>query len=116
MRAGKLDRRIIIQRRTTSQSNSGEVIESWSTLSERPASIAPVEGDERFTGEQLVATEQVEIITRWAQVLADLSPLDRVVYPSTASPVGDSQTYDILQASEIGRREGIRIIAFRRPE
>lgn len=114
MRAGNLDRRIIIQRRTVTQSDSGEATETWATLSERPASMTPLDGDERFGGEQLVAAEQVEFVTRWALVLSNLTPLDRVVYPSSASPVGETEIYDIIQASEIGRREGVRIKAFRR--
>lgn len=115
MRGGKLDRTIIIQRRTLSYANDGEPIEAWTTISTRPASISPLQGDERFTGEQLVAKDQVEFITRWAQLISDLSPLDRVVYPSSDSPA-ERQIYDVIQVSEIGRREGLRIAAFRNPD
>jgi SPP1 family predicted phage head-tail adaptor len=113
VRIGKLDRRITIQRRTVTQDNSGEPTETWTTLSlRRPASIAPLTGSERLIGETIVAKEQVEFRTRWSTAIADLSPLDRIIYPSSDSP-DDSHIYDIIQASEIGRREMMLIIAIR---
>jgi head-tail adaptor len=113
VRIGKLDRRITIQRRTVTQDNAGEPVESWADLSaRRPASIAPLTGSERLVGENIIAKEQVEFRTRWSTVIADLSPLDRIIYPSSDSP-DDSHIYDIIQASEIGRREMMLIIAIR---
>lgn len=112
MRAGKLDRKITIQRKTTGSSGSGEPIETWSELSTRWASIKPLTGTERLVGENLVAKEQVEFRTRWAEVIADLSPQDRVIYPPTASPT-DLQIYNIVQASEVGRKEAMLILAYR---
>src|SRR4030095_3505574 len=113
MRYGRLDRRITIQRRSVAQDNSGEPIESWTNLSaRRAASVAPLTGSERLVGENIVAKEQVEFRTRWSTVIADLSPLDRIIYPSSDSPE-DSYVYDIIQASEVGRREMMLIIAVR---
>ena len=114
MRAGKLDIFITIQRKQVTQSSSGAEKVTWTNVSTRPASIAPLLGDERFNGEQIVALEQVEFITRYASVIADLRRDDRVIYPVTNSP-NENYIYDIVQASEIGRNEGIRIVAVRRP-
>jgi len=113
MRGGTLDRMVVIQRATVTQSPSGEPHETWVTLSTRPASIAPVQGDERFTGEQFVARGQFAFTVRWASVIADLTPLDRVVYPASANSPPDpagNKIYDIITVQEVGRREGLRII------
>lgn len=112
MRAGKIDRKITIQRKTSNESNSGEVIETWTDLSTRWASIAPLVGTERLIGENLIAKEQVQFRTRWADVIADLSPQDRIIYPPTTSPT-DKEIYNIIQASEIGRKDEFLILAYR---
>jgi SPP1 family predicted phage head-tail adaptor len=119
VRAGKLDRRVDIQRNTPTTSDSGEQIETWADVAFNiPASFAPLSGDERFSVPQNIATDQVEFRIRYSSVVASLSPLDRVIYPSrgTASPPPEVTVYDILQATEIGRREGVRILAARRPD
>lgn len=114
MRAGKLDRLISIQRKTVTRSNTGQEIISWTALSSnRPASISPLRGDERFSGSQIVASQQFEFITRWASVISDLRADDRIVYPSNDSP-SDDQIFDVVEVSELGRREGLRVVAFKR--
>lgn len=112
MRAGKIDVRITIQRKTTETSNSGEPVETWSDLSTRWASIEPLTGTERLVGENLVAKEQVRFETRYADAIADLSPLDRIIYPVTVTP-SDIEIYNIVQASEVGRKEKFLILAYR---
>lgn len=114
MRAGKLDRLISIQQKTVSRSNTGQEVVSWAVLSSsRPASMAPLAGDERFGGSQVVAKEQFEFVTRWSSEIAGLEADDRIVYPSNDSPA-ENQIYDVVQVSEIGRRSGMRIVAFKR--
>src|SRR5262245_56170577 len=115
MRGGTLDRKIAIQRMTSTQSPSGEVIEAWQTLSTRPASMQSLTGDERFSNDKYVARAQVAFTVRWAQALADLSPLDRIIYPAeaTANSPADPLTnkiYDIVVVQEVGRREALRIL------
>lgn len=113
MRAGKLDRQILVQQKTVSRSNTGQETVTWTTLSTRPASITALSGDERFGGSQVVAKEQFEFVTRWDPVISGLEADDRVVYPSNDSPA-ENQIYEIIQVSEIGRREGLRIVTFKR--
>ncbi|MBN8959082.1 MAG: phage head closure protein [Rhizobiales bacterium] len=120
MRAGRLDRKITIQRKTVTQSSSGAPIETWAAISHRRwASYRPVRGDERFGGEQWAASEQVEFSIRYSSDVADLSPLDRVIYPApdvdTPTPA-DNTIFDIMAVQEIGRREGLRLVAARRAE
>lgn len=125
MQAGKLDRLITIQRNTPTQSASGAQVDSWANLGalRRPADVLPVRGDERFGGDQFVAKEQIEFRVRYSTSIADLSPLDRVIYPAlTTQEINDSpqpdvaerRIHDVLAVHELGRREGLRIITARR--
>lgn len=118
MRAGRLDRRITIERKSLSYSDSGEPQETWSALASRiSASWGAVKGEERFSSEQYVSREQVEFRVRWQSALADLSPVDRIVYPAQGSDSPDAPAtrilYNIIEVHEIGRREGLQIIAAR---
>jgi head-tail adaptor len=129
MIAGRLDRQISVLRKALTLSASGEAIEAWSPVVERlAASMLPLKGEERFTGEQYVASEQTEFRVRWRAELVTLSPLDRIVEPALAaadystSPPGllleasiaDRRQYDVMAVHELGRREGLRILAARR--
>lgn len=119
MRAGKLDRRVAVQRFTASSSPSGEVVETWATMGgiARWASKTAVSGIERFGSQQLEAKEQVEFRLRWADELADLQPVDRIIEPATdaVDPIPARSIYDIFAVLEIGRHEGLRVLATRRP-
>lgn len=122
MRAGRLDRRITIQRRSTAASSSGEPVETWTTIvTRRAASMSPVRGEERFGEPQLVAREQVEFQVRWSADVAALQPQDRVIYPalSESSPEDEPDVrniYDVHAVHEVGRREGVRLITERRAD
>jgi head-tail adaptor len=121
MRAGKLDRLIDIQRATMNMSPGGEPVLSWDTIvSRRAASYAPVVGTERFSAPQLAALEQVEFRIRYSQNVAELIPSDRVIYPSPEgsppAPITERQIYNIIAVNEIGRREGLAIMAVRRAD
>jgi len=118
MRAGPLDRRVILQRKTLSYSDSGQPIETWAAVGgERWASRNAIAGEERFTSETLNAKEQVEFRIRWSSDLAELQPTDRLIEPSddaTISPIPPRSIYDIIGVLEIGRREGLRVQTTRR--
>lgn len=129
MIAGRLDRTISILRKRLALSPSGDQVESWEPIViSRAASIAPLSGDERFTSEQYVALEQAEFRIRWSAEVADINPLDRIVSPALrlseleGSPAGivtddsiaDRRQYDVMAVHELGRREGLRILAARR--
>lgn len=123
MRAGRLDRRITIQAKTTAASSSGEPVETWTTVvARRSAGMAPVRGEERFGEPQLVAREQVEFTLRWAADVAGLEPnTHRIVHPalSADSPeeTPDARSiHDVLAVHEIGRREGLRVVTRRRAD
>jgi|RhiMethySRZTD1v2_1073278.scaffolds.fasta_scaffold985257_2 head-tail adaptor len=121
MRAGRLDRRIAVQRKAMVLSDSGQPTETWNTISTRWAYVVPVSGDERFSQPQLAARQVTEFGVRWSSDIADITPLDRIVFPtvldtSPPTPVPSTSVYDILEVHEIGRREGFKIIAVRRAD
>lgn len=118
MRAGALDRRVIVQRSTSSYSESGAPIKSWATIgSMRWALRFAVAGTERYSAEQLAALEQVEFRLRWSNDLADLQPQDRIIEPAS-DEAGDltpgRSIYDIIGVHEIGRNVALRVLTTRR--
>jgi head-tail adaptor len=119
MRAGRLDRRVAVQRLTTWLSGSGEPLEVWATIGgiARWASKSPVTGLERFGSQQLEAKEQLEFRLRWTGDLADLQPADRLIEPADdalAPTIPSRSIYDIIAVLEINRREGLRVLTTRR--
>jgi head-tail adaptor len=115
MRSGQLDKRIALQRKTTTPSDSGQPQDSWNTTAERWADKRPVAGIERYGGEQLEAREQVEFRLRWSTDIADLQPADRIIEPATdaaAPPI--RSIYEVIAVLELGRHEGFRVITARR--
>lgn len=102
MRAGKLDRRIIIERASVTALPSGEPVESWSPIATVWAQARPVRGDERFAARQLVGTAVMTFHMRYRADLA-LTVKDRIIY--------DGKTWDILDIREIGRRVVMEIDA-----
>lgn len=119
MRAGKLDRKVTLQRKAVTHSSSGQPIETWETLAGRRwASVGPLQGDEKFTDPAFVAKQQVVFTLRWSRSIADFTPLDRIIYPAINE--GDTppttSIYDVLEVHELGRRVGWRVVGFRRTE
>ena len=113
----ELDRRISIERNTPVRDTHGEPIGVWARIGKvRWARYRPITGDERFGGDQFIASEQVEFTVRWANDLADLNPKDRVVYPAVTGTPEAQTIYDIMAVHEMGRREGLRIMTARRAE
>jgi len=111
---GRLDTRVTIQRKQTSQSNSGAVIETWQDLATRWADVRPLVGTERLQGESVTAKDQIQIKLRWDASIADLSPLDRIIIPpSASSSPTDADIYNIVQASVVDRNEDFLILAYR---
>jgi SPP1 family predicted phage head-tail adaptor len=123
MNAGKLDRRIDIQRLTSGQSESGAPTEEWENIAERlAAAYYPVRGDEKNAAPQFVASQQVDFNIRWTAALSSLTPKDRIIYPainediSPADEITEDRIYDIVEVSEIGRRGGLKIRTARRAD
>lgn len=116
MRIGPLDRVISIERRTDTRDEVGQPIPTWERIgTTRWAMKRPVGGTERFSADQFIAREQVEFTVRWAEDLASLSPLDRIVYPAVSEPT-NAQIFELMAVHDLGRKEGLRIMTARRSE
>lgn len=119
MQAGKLDRKISIERRTDTQDEVGQPIPSWARIGETRWAQRTYLSDrffpERFVTDQRIARDQIEWAFRWASDLADLNPKDRIVYPVTSSP-SDAEIYDIVSVHEDGRRRVLKVVTMRRSE
>ena len=111
-----LDRKVDVERFSHIQDGTGQEVEAWSKIiTRRWANVRPLAGDERYTAAQFVARQQTEFRLRWADDAAEITPLDRIIYPAGATPE-PSDIYDIIEVSELGRRDALRIIAARRTE
>ncbi|MEP6827921.1 MAG: phage head closure protein [Aestuariivirga sp.] len=103
MDAGKLDRRITLQRSTTSKDEFGQPIETFGTLAQCRASYRPVSDAERQRTNETLATLVARFQVRWFTAIADLNAKDRLLF--------DGRTFDILNVKEIGRHKGLEISA-----
>lgn len=107
MNAGKLDRRITLQRFTATQDEgSGEEVETWATLATVWASKRDVSDGERVAAAEVQAEVTTRFQIRWSSEVADLSAKDRLVC--------EGVTYAITGTKELNRHEGIEITAARR--
>lgn len=108
MQAGNLDRRIVLQRFTSTRDDYNEEVRTWTTLATRSASYEPLSDGERLRASEVGATASARFVIRHSTAVADLDPKDRLVF--------DGVTYAILHVKELGRREGIEITAVARAD
>jgi SPP1 family predicted phage head-tail adaptor len=108
MRAGKLDRRITIQRNEPTTSSSGAQRENWVDVADWYAQSVPFKGGERYADQQLVGFGFVTLKLRWATEISELSVLHRFIL--------DGWQYDILDVRETVRREVIEVDGKKRSE
>lgn len=109
MDAGKLDRRITIERFTTTRDAFNNPIETWAPLVTRtPAAKLDIRDSERWTAQEVGAEITTRFQIRYSSVVADVNPKDRVLY--------DGKTYGIVGVKEIGRRDGLEITAAARAD
>ena len=100
--AGALDRRITIQRKTVTQDDYGQEVETWADFAEVWAAQKPMRGNERFAVQQLLGTGVMTFQIRYRPDLAP-SVEDRIEY--------DGRSWDITDVRELGRRESWEIDA-----
>lgn len=108
MLAGKLDRRITISRATVTQDAFNNPVEVWSDLATVWASKKDVSDGERFQSGTMNASRMTRFQVRWSSELAGVNAKDRLLF--------EGATYDIHNAKELGRREGIEITASSRTD
>jgi SPP1 family predicted phage head-tail adaptor len=108
MRAGALDRRIVIQRATTSTDEFNEPVQTWATFLMVWAGKQDVSDRERFTAHEIGAEVTARFTIRWSTQAGTIDARDRILF--------EGRYFDIHHAKEIGRREWIEITAAARSE
>lgn len=103
MRAGALDRTIIIQRATYANNAAGEPVPTWSTLVTTRASKEDLSDGERWRAAEVAATVTCRFAVRWNALTSSVTPKDRILYAG--------RTYDISHVKELGRQVGLEITA-----
>lgn len=108
MLAGKLNRRITIERFTETRDEFNAALKSWATLARVWASKYDISDAERIAAQEIGATLTTRFQIRYSETVADLSPRDRLTL--------NGVVYDINAVKEIGLREGLEITAAARPD
>lgn len=121
----RYDRQIIIQRKTVTQSGSGDEIETWVDLVYKClAFVAPTRGSERFSDPEKVADQEVTFTVRFHEIPSasrPLGPEDRIIYPvdgiaANAQSPAWNLVYDIVSPDEVGRQVDMSIKTIRRAD
>lgn len=107
MMSGALDRRITVERLTTSQDATGEPVETWSDAGRLFAQRDPKGAIERFSADQRYAVCNAVFQIRWFSLASQITPQSyRISYRG--------RTYEILGVEEIGREEGFNLVCVAR--
>jgi len=120
----RYDRQIIIQRKTVTQSGSGEEIDAWVDMVKCFAFVAPTRGSERFSSPEKVAEQEVTFTIRFHEIpdaSRPLGPEDRIIYPvdgigENAQTPATNRIYDIVSPDEVGRQVDLSIKTIRRAD
>jgi SPP1 family predicted phage head-tail adaptor len=105
--AGKLDRRVTVERATSTTDEHGEAVLVWGEHAVRWASVKPAPGTERFQNEETAAEAPMRFVFRYEADLVTVE--DRILHE-------DGRRYFIASVTEIGRREGWEVLATARGE
>ena len=108
MQAGKLDRRITIQRATITYDALNNPVETWAALATVWGSKLDYIGSENVAAHEVGAQMTTTFRIRWSNKVSGLNPKDRLSF--------DSKTWNILNVKEISRKEGLEVIAVARTD
>jgi len=104
MRAGELDKRIIIQYAAKSKNSMGEDIETWTTLATVWANVEFTTGNERFLQQERIAETTAVFKIR---IRTDIDSTKRVQYGNryfnilSAFPAKDDSQKLVIMAKEV---------------
>ena len=105
MDAGKLDRRITLQKRTLTQSAMGDVTEAWETIDTVWARRLSSKGREFYSGGVPLGVDDAGFQIRYSAAVAAVDQTWRIVF--------DGDMYDIASIDENGRKGYLTILAKR---
>lgn len=98
--AGKLDRRITIERDQGTFDTVGGRVPAWTSVASLPAQVIPLGGLETFRAGREAIVRAARFVVRY---FANVTEADRISY--------DGNVWNITAISEINRREGLEIVA-----
>ncbi len=98
MRAGRLDRRVTLQRRVITRDAAGGAIETWTSAFSCWAERRDVRGSERLEAGAEVATHEATFRIRW-----------RAGIDATWRLVEGTVAWDVEGIAELGRRDGLEL-------
>lgn len=102
MRAGRLDRRVVIERRVvTRDPDFGSESVTWETFAERAAEVRDVNAVERAGGPLRTVTRTTTVTVRWVEGLST---------DMRIRLVSDGRLLAIASMAEIGRRLGQQLV------
>lgn len=83
MRAGRLNKRVVIERRDSGKNSFSEPVDVWQSLATRSAGIEPLNGKEYFNavGENSGVTTRIRL--RFDAVTATITSADRINHNGT---------------------------------
>ncbi|KQZ00899.1 hypothetical protein ASD45_08530 [Pseudolabrys sp. Root1462] len=121
----RYDRLVTVQRKSVTQSGSGEEVSTWTDIAYRvPARVEPTRGSERMTGAQEVAQQELTVTIRFHVIPSTsrpLTPEDRIIYPvdglsqNVQAPPANC-ILDIVSPDEVGRQIDLSIKTIRRAD
>jgi len=100
MNAATLDRRLTIEQYTEAQDDYGAPVKTWTVLETVWAQVTPVRGTERYVAQQVSGEAEMRFRIRWREDVTDKMRL-----------YCEDVYYNITAVLEIGRREGLEIMA-----
>lgn len=106
--AGKLDRKITIQRATYARNDFGEQVPTWATLATVRCEAKPVSDSERVKSREVSAEISMRFTIRWNSTVSTVNPKDQIVF--------EGDTFDIVGVKFIGFREGLEVSALARAD
>lgn len=108
MLAGKLDRRVLLERFGLTRDPLNNPVEGWTTLATVWASKHDVSDTERLRAAEVGSNLTTRFVIRHSSTVADLNTKDRLTC--------EGLVYNIVGVKELGRREGIEITAAARSD
>lgn len=100
--AGKLDRRVTLERFTTTKDAFNNDVEAWAPLATVWAAYEPIRDGEKFRAGETAAGLSARFTIRYSAQVADLNPKDRLTFKGI--------TYAILGVKEAeGRNVALEI-------
>lgn len=113
IRAGELDRRVVLLQATETANGLNEKQKTWGPAGGMPpngiaARRTPISDGERGRADQILATATDRFLIRWAQAWSNVGP--------TWELECEGVRYGIVGVKEVGRREGLELTCVRRAD